>query len=279
MLPFSSLEPRPLPILTSTLPSTSIHHHRPIIIIIIIITVPPPPPLNLRPHPLQPVILHAQTQRDQRHAHANRDYQQDIHRLLVRAVDGLPRRRALVVLDRVQVAPCNIRGLAAHVRGQVRLELGGDLAGPDGAADGVADGAANLEDGEEDGGRGGDLLVRGGGLDAELRGDVDEAAADADDDLAADDGGERGGGLPVVQHEADAEEVDAGARGDEVFVVAGVLDEDADGHGGDGGGEGEGLGHVAAGGDGEVLDDEEVAEEVGLDGEVECHCVGVGRVG
>ena len=64
-----------------------------------------------------------------------------------------------------------------------------------------------------------------GGLDAELGGDVDHAAADADGDLGADDLGDGGGLHAVFDHEAHAEEVDARAGGDEVFVVAGVFDE------------------------------------------------------
>ena len=108
-----------------------------------------------------------------------------------------------------------------------------------------------------------------GGLDAELGGDGDEAAADAHGDLGADDLG--GGGVfgAVADHEADAEEVDAGADGDVVFVVVGVFDDEGDADGGDGGGEGEGLGDVAGCGYGVGLYDLEVGGEVGVDGGVE----------
>ena len=106
-------------------------------------------------------------------------------------------------------------------------------------------------------------------MDAELGGDGDEAAADAHGDLGADDLGGGGGFGAVADHEADAEEVDAGAEGDVVFVVVGVFDEEGDADGGDGGGEGEGLGDVAGGGYGVGLHDLQVGGEVGVDGGVE----------
>lgn len=69
------------------------------------------------------------------------------------------------------------------------------------------------------------MLVRAARLHAELRGDVEHAAAEADRDLRADDLADGGVFDAVPDHEADAHEVDEGAGDDEVLVVAGVLDE------------------------------------------------------
>ena len=88
-----------------------------------------------------------------------------------------------------------------------------------------------------------------GGLDAELGGDGDEAAADAHGDLGADELGGGGGRVAVADHEADAEEVDAGAESDVVFIVAGIFDDEGDANGGNSGGEGEGLDDVPRCGD------------------------------
>ena len=65
------------------------------------------------------------------------------------------------------------------------------------------------------------------------------------------------------------EEVDERAGGDVVFVVVGILDDQADENGGHGTGEAEGLGDVARGGDRGMVYDLEVGVKVGLDGCVE----------
>lgn len=104
-----------------------------------------------------------------------------------------------------------------------------------------------------------------GGLNAQLGGDVDEAAANADGDLGADYGVDGGGFGAVSDEEADTKEVDAGAGGDVVLVVVGVFDDEADDDGADSGGEGESLGDVARGGDGLMVHDLKVRVEVGLD--------------
>lgn len=110
-----------------------------------------------------------------------------------------------------------------------------------------------------------------GGLDRELSGDVEHSAADSDGDLGADYLGDGTVFLAVMVHETDSHEVDEGAEGDVWFVEFCVFYEEGNEDGGDGGREGKYLGYVASGGNGEVLDDEEVGVEVGLDGEEECH--------
>lgn len=65
------------------------------------------------------------------------------------------------------------------------------------------------------------------------------------------------------------DEVNERAGGDVVFVVVGILDDQADENGGHGTGEGEGLGDVARGGDRGVVYHLEVGVKVGLNGCVE----------
>ena len=102
-----------------------------------------------------------------------------------------------------------------------------------------------------------------------MGGDGDEAAADAHGDLGADDLGGGGGFGAVADHEADSQEVNAGAEGDVVFVVVGVFYDEGDADGGDGGGEGECLDDVTGCGYGIGLHDLEVGGEVWVDGGVE----------
>ena len=73
----------------------------------------------------------------------------------------------------------------------------------------------------------------------------------------------------VPDHDTNADEVDTGAEDDEVFVMVGVFDDEADDDGGYGGGEGESLGYVSGCGDRGAVHDLEIGVEVGLDGGVE----------
>ena len=233
-------------------------------------------PLHRLLHLIELIILQEERKWQNGRTRTQRANQQIPHRLLIRLVNRQPHgtlRRIQGVIPRDQDA--GVDGRVRDVGREVLLQFRGHVRGPDSAANGRADRAADLEDGQPDGRRGGDLLVGGRGLDAELDGDVEEAAADADGDLGADDGGGAGVCAAVGEHEAHAEQVDAGAEGDVVLVVGGVLDEEGDDEGGDGGGEAEDARDIAGCDDGFALHDDEVRVEVGEDGEVECHWVGV----
>lgn len=78
-------------------------------------------------------------------------------------------------------------------------------------------------------------------MDAELGGDVEHAAADADNDLGPDYLCGVRVGITVSEHKADAEHIDADAGDEEVFVMSSIFYQDGNEDGGDCGGEGEGL--------------------------------------
>lgn len=117
-------------------------------------------------------------------------------------------------------------GVKRGVPRQGSIESFGEFVGVDGTGDGLADGAADGGEEADEGEHTGDVLVGRGGHDGHLLADDEGTTAEGDEDLAHYNVADALAGLAEVDHEADAEGLEAQHRHGEPLEAAEETDED-----------------------------------------------------